>query len=234
MNRQATLGLVFMLMTAITSSPVQTQDEDTSDLESWTSLELRYRFNKPWMFSTEEQLRLKESLSEIDKYFTQVAVRYKAPGGISFDGGYRWIQKNDTEGKIQGYESQLRYHLSTAFGHKLGRFSLDYRVRYQNKEERDAVVAMDPEEHLRFRVRAHYNIPKWKLDPVFSAELFRSLGPADEAQFDKLRLTLGTEWDTWDGGEMGLFYRLERELGVDSPQTTHIIGLRLSHTLMRD
>jgi predicted porin len=200
---------------------------DRTDLEGWTSVELKYKFNKQWMVSAEEQVRLKDDVSEVDKYFSQFGVRYNAPRGLSLDGGYRWIRANDTQGQVQGYESEHRYHVSTSYGHKLGRFSLGYRMRYQEK----STSSGNADRHLRFRARVRYNLPDWKLDPVFAAELYRPVGDDADSGFDKMRFALGTNWNTWGDGEMGVFYRLEKELDVDLPQTTHIIGLRFTHLL---
>lgn len=236
MSRQATLWVVVLALVLFAGNQALGQDSvaETTDLEGWTSAELKFKVNKQWMFSVEEQLRMQNDVSEVDKHFTQLGFRYKTPRDLSFSGGYRWIRQNDTQGKIQGYESERRYQLAASYGHKLGRFSLGYRVQYQNKEE---VGSEDPDNavrHFRFRTRVRYNVRDWSLDPVFAAELYRSVGDDTESEFDKIRLTLGTDWGTWDGGEMGVFYRLEKELGVDSPQTTHILGLKFAHTLEWD
>jgi Protein of unknown function (DUF2490) len=236
-SRQAILWVPVLVLGLLASHHAYgqgTTTDETADLEGWASAELRYKFNKQWMFSAEEQLRLKNDISEVDKYFSQLGVRYNSPRGISLDGGYRWIRQNDTEGKIQGYESERRVHFSTSYGHKLGRFSLGYRVRYQSKQEVASTVSEDPDRHLRFRTRVRYNVPNWKPDPVFAAELYRSVGGAADNEFDKMRLTLGTAWDAWGESKMGVFYRVERELGADEPQTTHILGWKLSYTLARD
>ena len=203
----------------------------STDLESWTSIELNYKLHKRLRVTAEEQLRLKSDISEVDQYYSQLGVTYRITRRVNIDGGCRWIRRNDTQGKIQGYESRRRYHVSASLDHKFGRFDWDTRVRFQSKEEVGVANPAEPDRHLRFRVQVRYNFPGWKLDPVLSAELYRAVGDELDPRFDKIRWTLGTDWNTWRGGEMGLFYRLEKELGVDAPQTTHIVGLSFSHSL---
>jgi Protein of unknown function (DUF2490) len=207
---------------------------DTSDLEGWTSVELEYEHNEQWMFSAEEQLRLKSDVSEVDRHFSQLGVRFDAPRGLSLDGGIRFIRRNDTRGNIQGYESERRYHVSASYKHKPGRFSLSTRVRYQTKGDMESDGFTETDRHLRLRARARYNVRNWKLDPDVAAELYRPLGSDAGSEFDKLRLTLGSDLDVWSLGELSMFYRMERELGVDVPWTTHIIGLKFTYVLKRD
>lgn len=236
MRRQAVLWAAVLLCSTLASLPAPGQDSevDTTDFEGWSSMEIRYRIDNRWMISAEEQLRLKSNISEVDKYFTQLGLRYRSPHRITLDGAYRWIRRNDTQGKIQGYESQSRYHFSAEYGHKAGRFSLAGRVRFQSLEEDESDTDEESEDHLRFRGRVRYNVPDWKLDPTFDAEVYRAVGQEGESRFDKVRFTLGTDWELWGESEMGVYYRIERELGVDSPATSHIIGLGITYTLGRD
>ena len=183
MSRQAVLWVAVLVLGLPAVDQARGQDsatDDTTDLEGWSSVELRCKPNKRWVFSAEEQLRLKNDISEVDQYFTQLAVRYNVPWGFSLDGGYRWIRQNDTQGKIQGYESERRYHYSASCGHKIGRLSLSYRVRYQNREEVDAADSEEPDRHLRFRTRVRYNVQDWQLDPALAVELYRSVGGEED------------------------------------------------------
>jgi hypothetical protein len=51
--------------------------------------------------------------------------------------------------------------------------------------------------------------------------------------FDKLRLTLGTSYDFKKYGELGIYYRLERQLGFSYPKTTNIVGLNYVYTIKK-
>ncbi len=102
---------------------------EVRDLESWFSMELKYKLNKKWSFGLQEQLRLENNSSEIDGYFTQFTSAYKLFKNLEAGVGLRYISKNDNEGKIQGYRNYFRYHLDASFKHKISRFSIKYRLR---------------------------------------------------------------------------------------------------------
>lgn len=207
------------------------ESEDRSDLESWTSAELKYRAGRHWTLAGEGQLRLKNDMREVDQYFGQFAVKFRAMSTVALDGGLRFIRQNDTEGKIQGYESERRHHLSASYLPRVGRFSLGFRVRFQTKGDVTDAGYEETDRYLRFRTRIRYNIRNWKFDPDFAAELYRPVDRDGVSGYDKMRLTLGTSWGAWDDGDIGMFYRYEKELNVDNPRTFHIIGLKLTHTL---
>ncbi|PCJ96084.1 MAG: hypothetical protein COA50_07845 [Flavobacteriaceae bacterium] len=209
--------------------------EEVKDLEAWSTIGLEYKLNKKWSFGLEEQLRLKTDVSEIDKYFTQFEAKYKAFDNLEFGGGVRYLRENDTKGNIQGYENHFRFQLDMSYKHKINDFSLKYRLRYQNKNElgistSDADYA---KQHIRFKTSIGYNIKEWKLDPKFSAELFNHFEEGEDNGLNKYRLTLGTDYKIKKVGKIGFFYRMEKELRVDIPRTTNIIGLKFIHTIKK-
>ena len=81
---------------------------------------------------------------------------------------------------------------------------------------------------FRFKTGLNYNIKKWKLDPKFSAEIFSRL--QDNDGLDKLRLTLGTDYKLTKASEIGMYYRLEKQLQGIYPKTTYILGLSYEYT----
>lgn len=234
MKRGRILWIAILISSVSTVPLAYGQDAeavDKSDLQGWSSAELKYKVSKRWTLSGEGQLRLKDDMSLVDQYFGEFAAKYRLMSDVSLDGGLRFIRQNDTEGKIQGYESERQHHLSASFRPEAGRFSLDFRLRYQTKGDVTDAGYEETDRHLRFRARVRYNIRDWDLDPDFAVELWQPVGRNVDSGFDKIRFTLGTDWKAWKGGEIGTFYRLERELGVDRPETTHILGLSFTHTL---
>ena len=230
-NKQASFVIIIMCFMQITQSFSQT--DDTSDWAAWNTIGLNYKLNKKWSFSLEEQLRLKEDISEIDEYFTQLSAEYKIVKNFRLGGGLRYIRENDNQGNIQGYENYFRFNLDATYKHKLNRFSLGYRLRYQNKNELG--VSSDEgdyaNQNIRLKTSIKYNVKNWSLDPKFSAEIFnRFQEDNDNNGFNKYRLTIGTDYDIKNFGEIGLFYRFEKDLNVDIPETTNIIGLKYTYT----
>ena len=83
----------------------------------------------------------------------------------------------------------------------------------------------------RLKAEIGYNINNWKFDPTISAEIFRESGRYTLPSFNKIRFTLGTEYKVKKIGELGIFYRVERELGVTYPLTAHILGVNFTFNL---
>ena len=207
-----------------------------SDFEGWAKAGVNVKLNKNWSFGLEEQLRLKSNASEVDAFFTELNARYKFETGLSLGAGFRFIRENDNEGKIQGYESHMRYNFDIGFKHSLDRLKLGYRVRFQSKNEIGSTI--DPldvaSNHLRLKAGGEYNIKNWKFDPKLSFELFHHMEEGEENGLSKFRATIGTSYDLKKYGDIGLFYRLERELNptyVDYPKTTYIVGLSYVYTI---
>ena len=200
------------------------------DLETWTSAGLNYKFNKKLSFSLSEQLRLKNNSSTVDVYFTQLETEYKVAKGLSLGLGLRYIRENDDEGKVQGYENHLRWNADLGYKHKIDRFTMRYRVRYQSKDELGVTTDL-VKNVVRFKLGTGYNIKNWKFDPTASAEIFNGL--TDDEGLYKLRFTLGTKYETKNAGDFGLFLRTENQLQGEYPKRTNIIGLKYEYTLKR-
>jgi len=185
-----------------------------SELANWTIIRVEYKLNKKWNFGIEEQLRLKEDISTIDEYFTQLNTEYSVSKNFTLGAGLRYIKENDTDGNIQGYENHFRFNIDATYKHKINDFTLKYRVRYQNKNELGVSNAEGDyaNQHLRFKTAIGYNFKNWELDPKFSAEIFNHFEEGKQNGYDKYRFTFGTEYKLKNAGKINLFYRIEKEL----------------------
>ncbi|MFT5512899.1 MAG: hypothetical protein ACI8SE_001298 [Bacteroidia bacterium] len=203
------------------------------DFEAWSSVGLKFKIDKKWSLSFEEQLRLRDDASNVDIYFSELGLNYKLDKHFGFGLAGRFIRDNDDQGKIQGYENHFRWNADVLYKHKINRFDLKYRVRYQSKDELGvANTVNDPRTNtVRFKFGADYNFKDWKFDPEFSSEIFKKT-ESDEG-FNKFRLTLGTTYETKKIGDFGVFYRMEKELTGLYPKTTNIAGLKYRYTIKR-
>lgn len=230
---QTNLQCLALIVALLIGASGYAQTEDTGDLESWMAVSLKYKPNKKWSFALEEQLRLDEDISEVSEYFTEVDAEYSISKSFDIGGGLRYVRENDNEGNIQGYENHLRFHVDASYKHKINAFTLQYRLRYQNKNELgvDTSEGDYAKQNIRFKTSIEYDFKKWKLDPKFAAEIFNHFEKEDDNGFSKYRLTLGTDYKIKKLGKIGLFYRVEKELNVDLPETTRIIGFKYSYTI---
>ena len=107
MKNQNSYKQIFFLaivLSVLFSNTINAQTEDSKNLNLWSSVEIEYKLNKKWSFELSEQLRLKENISLVDEYFTELQTEYSVNKNFSLAGGLRFIRQNDTEGNIQGYE----------------------------------------------------------------------------------------------------------------------------------
>jgi hypothetical protein len=209
---------------------------EIQDFETWGKIGINVKLNKNWSFGLEEQLRLKTNSSVVDAYFTELNAKYKMKSNFEVGGGLRYIRDNDNEGKIQGYENHLRYNLDLSYKHLIERLKLRYRMRFQSKNELGVTKNEGdyPNNHFRLKLGGEYNIKKWKFDPKVSFELFHHMEEGKDNGLDKLRTTIGTSYDLKKYGDIGLFYRIERELNptyVDYPKMTYVFGLSYIYTI---
>ncbi|MCB9426386.1 MAG: DUF2490 domain-containing protein [Flavobacteriales bacterium] len=234
------LGIQFaIIIAALIISPLakaqKTKQVQVRDLEAWGSTAIKWEATKKFSLELEEQFRLKEDASQTDLYFTQLGVSYKI--NKHFDVGFsgRYITENDNQGKKQGYNHFFRYNIDVSYKHKLQRFGLKYRLRYQNKNEL-GVSELEgdyPDTRLRFMTAIDYNIKKTKWTPSVAAELFRKDRKGEPVELDKFRLTVGMDYEFKKMGELGFFYRMERDLNATYPKTTNILGLGYKYTIKR-
>ena len=226
-NLRKVVGAWLLAMLCSNISLAQSgQTYEVADLEVWTGAKLNYKPNKDWSISLEQQLRLKDDASTVDLTFTELEITRNINKHFALSLGTRFIRENDNEGKIQGYESHFRWNTDLSYKHKVQNLSLKYRVRYQSKNE--LMVDDVNVNTFRFKTGLNYNIKKWKLDPKFSAEIFSRL--QDNDGLDKLRLTLGTDYKLTKASEIGMYYRLEKQLQGIYPKTTYILGLSYEYT----
>ena len=148
-----------LVLLCICTLPVFGQTDDT-DINSWFVAGFEFEPADDLTLGIEGQLRLKDDISVVDQYFGELNAQYKLPAGFRLGAGLRYIRDNDTRGNIQGYENHLRYNIDGSYRHKIDRFSLRYRIRYQNRNELG--ISKDEgdihREAIRLRARVIYNI----------------------------------------------------------------------------
>lgn len=204
------------------------------DLETWTSAELKLKVNKKWNFGIQSQFRLDQNSSEMKSYLTQFSIAHKFTKKFQIGTNIRHTIANDNSGEIQGTDHYFRIDLETSFKHKINRFDIKHRFRYTSSNEIGVskIEGDLPKQYFRLKSSVDYNIKDWKLDPEFSAEIFSKYikyglfnGP------DYFRLTFGTTYKLKSIGNIGLNYRLEREIGKSYPKTTNILQFKYTYTI---
>ena len=203
----------------------------TQDLETWTKLGLKFKAHEKVSIGLDQGFRFNKNSSILDQMFTEVNFKLKATKYLKYGIGLRYISDR---GGNDLFDNDFRLNLDAIFKHKASDFTFQYRLRYQNRNE----IGLSIEDgdyfknYLRLKAGVKYNIKDWKFDPKFSTEIFRDMTKVTGG-FDKLRFTLGTSYSLKKFGELGAYYRLERELGASYPKTTNIVGLNYVYTFKK-
>ena len=204
----------------------------TQDLESWTSIGIKYKPDKKITFGLDQNLRLNHNSTIVDQTFTELSFGYKLPKSFYFGLSSRFILDR---GAKSPFEKDLRIQFDFGYKHKKNDFTFNYRLRFQNRNELGLSTSEGDyfKNHLRLKASINYNIKNWKFDPTFSTELFRDL-TKNSGGFDELRFTIGTDYSFKKIGEIGLFYLYQRELGSSYPKNTFVVGLNYTYTFKKN
>ena len=122
-------------MCALTFSLSSIYAQNDLDLEGWSAVEIDLKATKKLSFSIAEHLRLRNDITTVKNYFTQVKVNYELFKNFELGGGVRYITNNDDVGNIQGNESLFRYQFDAVFNQKIDKVRVSFRLRFQNKNE---------------------------------------------------------------------------------------------------
>lgn len=237
-----------VLLLSFMSSAIWAQDSTTvRDFELWTGVGVQKSFlDKKLQLALTEEFRFNDNSTRINNFFTEVEAGYEFYKNMTFSLGYRFIKNNQKN----GFVTENRFYADLAYSHKIDRLKLSYRFRFQTQSEAGTRSndVLFPSNKMRLKLKAEYNIKKWKLDPYFSMEGFYAMETDSYTYIDpytitnkvngfqKLRFTLGTSYKINDLMELCAFYRIERELKsyplfYNTPATYYIGGLNLTFKL---
>ena len=167
---QSSFRLIFMLLLVVKSVDAQINN----DLEGWSAVEIDLKATKKLSFSIAEHLRLRNDITSIKNYFTQLKVNYEVLKNFELGSGIRYITVNDDVGNKQGLESFFRYQFDASYTQKINKIGVLLRLRYQNKNqlgmsEEEGDIA---QEFIRTRIGLGYKIKAVKLVVRLFAEHF--------------------------------------------------------------
>lgn len=215
--------ITLFVASCLTNQIVAQETKVTSDLEQWTSIGITKKINKHWKISLDQEFRFKKDISQFDTYFSDLGLDYKINKHFSLGANYRFYQNKNSDG---AFNTQHRLSSDIKYKQKINRFTLAYRLRFQNKDE-DFFTNTSSNKlyNLRNKFSVDYNIKKFKFDPFFDVELYRQIEDINTTELSKLRWTIGLEYSLKKYGDLELFYRIENELNQSYNKDTYILGL---------
>jgi len=226
MNMYKTRILILSILSLLLLLPINLEAQETtvtSDLEMWNNIAISKKIGDRWKVSLEEEFRFTEDISRFDIFFTDLGLDYKINKHFSAGVNYRFYQNQNSDGD---FVTQHRFSTNINYKQKLDRFTFEYRLQFQNKDE-DFLSGNSENNvyNLRNKISVDYDIKNFKLEPYFQAEIFRKYETGEESYFNKMRWKLGASYPVTRKSDIELFYIIDNELNQSYPKTTYVLGL---------
>ena len=197
-------------------------------LEGWGIAEVSLKITKKFSIDLAQHVRHNYGIAWLDKYFTQVGFNYELFKDFKIAVKGRFISDNDTEGNIQGIDSKFRYQTDISYKHDIGIVDLTYRLSYQNSNELG--ISDIPNQYARFRTGVNYKIKPIKTVLKIEGELFNQFKKENQDNGINLyRLTMKLNRKIKKNNEIGVFYRIQKDIDRAESVSRKIIGFKFAH-----
>ncbi len=224
-------ALAFILLTYGFVQQASAQAEEDAGL--WTTINVEKKLSSKTSLLLTEEFRLRENFSRINLFYTDVGVNYRPYKFLKVEFSYRFIQKYLI---TDFFSYRHRLMLDITLRDKFGNFAVSYRQRLQSEvrnvysSESGAV----PEWYSRNKFEVKYDLQK-KYTPYVATEFRYQIHNPRIIETDGLwhraRYILGVDYDLDKRNTFGLYYLIQREWNVTSPQDLYIIGVEYTLSL---
>ncbi len=186
----------------------------TQDAGLWIGVSAVHDFNERYEFTASQDLRLFESLTQLDKLITDFGLVYEIDKNFKLGGNLRYSLNKKNDGD---FSHDFRYNLDLRFKSKLSkRVKFKYRLRFQSTYQNFFLKENDGlKSNFRNRIRLDYKLNK-KHTFYISSELFREVIAFKKPNFNQLRMLIGDKFKT-SIGKFDCSLAYERELGSENP-----------------
>lgn len=215
MKSMYTLKKVLIIIFLFVGNNSNAQEiKKTQDLGLWLGASIEYDFKKDYTLSFAQEFRLFESLTEMDRYITDVGLDYKINKNFGIGGGLRYYLERENDKTLS---QDWRYNLDFKYKRKIGSgFKIKYRLRYQNVYEGlFEAIYQGSKANVRNKLSLDYKVNK-KHTIYVGAELFRKIENYRQPFFNQSRFEIGNEISN-SIGKLDLSFCYERELNSNYP-----------------
>ncbi|MEY2830226.1 MAG: hypothetical protein RIQ33_2084 [Bacteroidota bacterium] len=206
-----------------------------ADLGSWNSFSVEGKINKKFSILFNEDMRIRENISQLNLFYTEIGLQYKPVSFIKTSIAYRWIDKYVYEDESFSFRNRLMWDF-TIKKNINKKISLSYRHRLQ-AEKKDMFTSEKgylTEWYSRNKVAAKYQLTK-KLNANLSVEFRYQIHDQRNLESEKTwhrnRYQTGVDYAINNKNEIGIYYLIQREYNVSVPENFYVIGFQYSLTL---
>lgn len=202
----------FYLLSATTAwaQSIETETQE-SDWQARTGFSIDKKVTKGLHITWSEELCLKNTLSNIDRIYSVIAVSYDIFSWLKAGVDYTLIAVKQNK----GWEYRNRSNIDLTASYKVGslwKFSLRERFRMTSANKiSDPRIEVNPTWIMRSRLMAEYMMSKLPLKPYAYFELSNTLNTPDiiDKYIDKIRASIGVEYTLTPHSEFDFFYRFD-------------------------
>lgn len=219
------LKILFFTASLLTIHTLSAQD----DLGSSLSADITKKIISGLNLSLEEDFRLRDNLSEVDRFSTTLELSYKPWKFLKLGGAYNLINYNH---ETKGWEVRHRYYFFATGSYRINRFTVSLRERFQSTYRvgvKETSKRANPKLYLRSRLEVEYDIRNCKLEPFASVELYNTLNDPQGNKMNKLKYTAGSKYKLNKRNSLQIYYRYVNFKDDDEGNGKHMIGLGYSY-----
>lgn len=188
------------------------------DFTTWTNLGLEYKLRSAFAVSAALEWRTKDDFGKTDRWGLQVGGSYKPLSFLKLGAGYETHYRNRG---TDGWKFRHRYHVDGTLSARVQRVKLSLRERFQHTFD-----GYEDEFRMRSCAKVAYDIPKCKLEPYASVEMYNGLNRTEHFGVKRMRYRGGITLPLSERWEADLFYCRQWE----QDKRKNIVGVECAYS----
>ncbi|MBA3901575.1 MAG: DUF2490 domain-containing protein [Bacteroidetes bacterium] len=224
MKRYIAFPLILAIFSFMLRSSVHAQEN--TDLMLWSGYTLTKNFASNWSVRARQEIRFRENVSQVQKAFVDVGLRYRLNKHVRFTVHYRY---NHNVRKDFDFSSRHRLNADMVLRKKWKPLVVNYRLRYQH-QYRDVFTSDDgfvPRQFVRHKLQGHLDLNK-RWSPYLAGEIFHTIRDFPIMLNVQNRVRAGVAYEINRNNNVTLYYMFRTKQNISIPSTDHIIGFRLN------
>jgi len=203
------------------------------DFISWTGIQAKGKLTKKLGLAIEQQLRLKENSTTVDKTFTELGLSYDLPKGFGITAEYRLSHEPQKEGEMR---AASRYNFDLTYSKKFLKLRAKVRARFQHAPNatgsNERVAFNEDPLNLRLKISLSYNGIK-RFTPGLAYEVFLLANNAARSGFNKFRYRAFINYKLNKRHGLGAFYMVQTVYSGAFPRFDSVLAVNYTYTWKR-
>lgn len=188
-----------------------------TDFATWADVGFIYKVKPQFDLSGGLEWRTKNNLGTTDRWGLEIGGSYKPLSFLKLGAGYEVHYRNRGE---DGWKFRHGYRVDGTLSAAVCRLKFSLRERFQHTFD-----TKNNELHLRSRAKLAYDIPKCKLEPYVSVEMYNTLNHGNHFDVQRMRYRGGITLPFFDCWEADVFYCRQWERNKQK----NIVGVECSY-----